>query len=466
MPRDTPPIASPALTFADSEEGALKYGGYPRLPANLDWPYSRSENKPMNFLAEIDLAALPREMEQAGRHYSLPEYPENGKLFIFLPLWGDMIYQGEAAVLYASDASNSTPVRKPPEDIPPFDLNDLAGVFENAVADDGSSLKEGHMAATAFLSHRAENTLWRNMDRAHVTEEEIYERDKAFADQLNALGIDYDVPLPSPKAAREALYERIPIYYQGYFQKGVMAWDWRYVFEFAKHAYAGCYDLPIEEINGWIEAGDDRPRYHKVLKRLQTRKASVESEDFEGRSGWWERFSCDHVPSLEMRIDVQLRRWMGYARVSQNQPMTEQDKEAFVALLQLVDDEGNQKGLANVRVLSQFREHGVKKFYVEQVLSDAFKSTAKTLQHLHPERSLEARHDFGQADAAARQVQMFGAGYLCQHAAIEHEDKIMLFQISDACGIEVIDGVMQFWIEADDLAKGRLGETIVTLEST
>lgn len=466
MPRDTPPIALPALAFTDTDAGALRYGGYPHLPAEIDWPYSPSEKKPMNFLAEIDLAALPREMKQAGLSYSLPDFPQTGKLFLFLPLWGDMIYQNECVALYARCADQSTPLRKPPEDIPPFDLDDLAGVYEDAVAEDGCSLKEGYMAATAFLSHRAENTLWRNMDRAHVSEEEIYERDKAFAAQLQALGIDYDVPLPSPEATREPLYDQIPIYYQGYYQKGVMVWDWRYIFEVAKHAFAGCYDLPIEQINGWIEDGDDRPRYRKVLKRMEAKRASILGEDFADSPGWWERFSCDHIPALNMRIDVQLRRWMGYARVSQKRTMTEEDKAAFVALLQLVDDEGNRKGLANLRVLTQFREHGVKKFYIEQVLKDAFGATAELLQHLHPERSLKANHDFGEADAAARHVQMFGAGYLCQHAAIEHEDKVMLFQISDACGIEVLDGVMQLWIAEDDLANARFSKTIVTLEST
>ena len=51
---------------------------------------------------------------------------------------------------------------------------------------------------------------------------------------------------------------------------------------------------------------------------------------------------------------------------------------------------------------------------------------------------------------------MFGAGYLIQHAAVEHEDKVLLFQISDACGVIFEDGIVQIWITHEDLAAGAV----------
>lgn len=245
-------------------------------------------------------------------------------------------------------------------------------------------------------------------------------------------------------------------------------WDWRYVFEVSKLAYAHCHDLPVEQLDGWIEDGDDKPRYHRLIAKFKGKKAAILSEEIEGRAGLWERFACDHIPDLGIRIDVQLCRWMGYARRMHRTaaPMGHEDKAAFVALLALIDRKARAGGSVNLRVLTLFREHRVRNYYVEQVMTDAFKEVARTLQHLHPERSLEPKHDFGDADRAARVVQMFGAGYLMQHAAIEHEDKVLLFQISDACGIEFADGILQIWITHEDLAAGLFDRAVATFEMT
>ena len=52
---------------------------------------------------------------------------------------------------------------------------------------------------------------------------------------------------------------------------------------------------------------------------------------------------------------------------------------------------------------------------------------ARHQRHLDPERSLEPLHvDFGDADRPAQIVQVFGAGCLMQHTAVEHEDKVLL----------------------------------------
>ncbi|SHG98192.1 DUF1963 domain-containing protein [Marivita hallyeonensis] len=247
MPRDAPPIALPAISLVDNETGALRYGGYPRLPVSLDWPL-HSDGEPFHFVAEIDLAALPREMDQAGHHYKMPQFPETGFIYIFLRLDGDMVYEVDPVVLYAPEATAETPMRQPPKPLPRLDPEDAYAFQPDALAANQVTLKPGHMAASAFLSARAENSLWRNLDRNSVSEDEIYRRDKAFADQLNALGFDYEVPLPTPQAAREPLFETIPEYFQSYFKRGVFQWDWRYVFAVAKEALAGCHDFPIEEL--------------------------------------------------------------------------------------------------------------------------------------------------------------------------------------------------------------------------
>lgn len=442
MPRDTPPIALPALGLSDANKGALRYGGYPRLPETVDWPVYR-DGAPFHFLAEIDLAALPREMEQAGHHYDMPNFPETGFIYIFLRLDGDMIYDAQPIVLFAPDASAETPHRTPPEPLPVLDPDDAYAFHPDAVAADGVSLKTGYMAASAFLSARAENTLWRNMDRGVVSEDESYRRDKAFADQLNALGIEHKMPPPSPPAAREALFDQIAEYFQGFFKRGVFQWEWRYIFEVAKTAYASCFDFPIEELRYELDNGNDHRRFHKLIAKFEAKKDAVLRSEFEDRLGWWESISCDHIPSLDMRLDVQLRRWMGYARVTRHRGMTQEDKEAFVALLHLVSSYEGDRRPADLKVMAMFPEHDARRSYLESIVSDGFERAATALRHLHPERSPEPTNDFGDADTAARHVQVFGAGYLLQHAAIEHEDKVMLFQLSDACGVEFVDGILQ-----------------------
>ncbi|MEM9425745.1 MAG: DUF1963 domain-containing protein [Pseudomonadota bacterium] len=258
------------------------------------------------------------------------------------------------------------------------------------------------------------------------------------------------------------------MYYQGFFERGVFQWTWEYIFEVMKRAYAECYDLPIEQIEGWIEDGDDRPRYHRVMKALKAKQSRIEGSAFSDRPGWWERYACDHVPSLDMRIDVQFARWMGYARVMQKKPLTEDDKRAFIALLDLVEHPKDEYGPANLRVLAQFKVHNVKNYYVEQTLNHAFKNVAKDRTDLHPDRSVEPQHDFGDDARAAQNIQMFGAGYLMQHAAVEHEDKVLLFQISNGGGLTLgeIDGILQIWIAHDDLAAGRFEGAFATLETT
>ncbi|MEO0916229.1 MAG: DUF1963 domain-containing protein [Pseudomonadota bacterium] len=471
MPRDTPPVALPAIAFFEDRaatDTALRTGGRPRLPDDLDWP-ALKDGTPYHFFAEIDLARLPRDVVANGQSFPMPNCPATGLLFVFLPLHGDNIYDADPVVLFAPDAAAITPERALPDTLTRLDDDEIAMFSDQArLTPEATGFAPTFYETRAIMSARAENPLWRNMDRAALSEEEVYERDLAFAKQLRALGIDYNVPLPTPEAAREDLFHEIPDYYQGFFNRGVFQWTWEYIFEVAKRAFADCHDLPIEEIEGWIEDGDDRPRYHRVIKALRTKKTKIEHGRFSDRPGWWESFACDHVPSLDMRVDVQFARWMGYARVMQKHPLTDADKRAFIALLDLVEHPQDPRGPANLRVLTQFREHGVKKFYVEQVLHHAFKKVAKDRADLHPGRDIEPRHDFGDDARAAQNIQMFGAGYLMQNAAVDQEDKVLLFQVSNGGGLTLgeIDGILQLWIDPDALASGDFGKAFATFETT
>ncbi|SHG98159.1 DUF1963 domain-containing protein [Marivita hallyeonensis] len=203
-----------------------------------------------------------------------------------------------------------------------------------------------------------------------------------------------------------------------------------------------------------------------MIAKFRAKQNAIMAERMEDRPGWWEPFSCDHAPSVNIRFDVQLRRWMGYARVSQKREMTEADKEAFVALLRFVDSMAQDEEPADLKIMGIFKHHEARRSFLQFMVRNGFHAAARDLKHLHPDRSAEPKHDFGDADVAARQVQMFGAGYLMQHAAILHEDKVMLFQLACACGVEMVDGVLQMWITEDDLAHARFDKVVSTMECT
>ncbi len=78
----------------------------------------------------------------------------------------------------------------------------------------------------------------------------------------------------------------------------------------------------------------------------------------------------------------------------------------------------------------------------------------------------EDGHNFG--DSSRVPIQMFGAGYLMQHAAVEHADKVLLFQLSEGFGLPVKlhHGILQVWIAPEDLAAGRFDTAFSTAECT
>ncbi len=463
-----PPVALPALAFFDAPEpkdSALRTGGLPRLPASIDWPFIH-EDTPFHFFADIDLAALPRQVEAGGDTYPLPDFPKTGHLFIFMPLVADYLYNEEPKVIYAADATEDTVERQPPQELSRLDDDETRSVVDRTKLNaSGTGFLPAFYETRPIMSARAENPLWWNMERDSLSEEEIYRRDLAYAEQLKALGIDYDVPLPTPKAAREPLYEEIPFYFQGFFQRGVFQWTWEYIFEVCKRAYAGCHDLHVEEVKNWIEDGNDHPSFHRLIAKMEAKKAKIEAEKFSDRPGLWEGIACDHIPAVTMRLDVQLARWMGYARVMQKKPQTEEDKRAFLAMLAPSECGNDCVTKADLRVLGKFRDHRVRAFYVEQEINKAFKRVAQERTDLHPGRSPDPVHDFGDTDRAAQVVQMFGAGYLMQNAAIKNENKVLLFQIANGGGLE-LDGILQVWIAHEDLAAGRFDQAFGTFETT
>ena len=462
MPRNPPPLAQPAITIAHeyltevSEPQPIIFGGAPQLPAAIDWPEAPSGI--LHFFAQIDLASLPRSMEQAGQTFEMPAFPESGTLFFFLPLFGDEIFQTGAEVLFVPDGVKGVPERLPPEDIPGID-DDYYVDMEHVMPCE-TMLNRQFGSLSTYLSYRAENPLWRNMERPH-NPQEVYERDLAYAAQMQSLGIEIDVRLPAPEAVNEPIFQDIPGWFQGSFERGVFQWTWDYIFEFSKRAHAKCYDLPVEVIEEYNDQLS--PRYQRYVDKMKRRKAEILAETPVGKSSWWQKFAGGHAPSTDIRTDVQFKRWMHYARQSWHSPMSEEDKRNFVAMLTKIEREADADTEANLAVLARVG-HDYEAWDVYRICKNVFKEIAHERSDLHPGRHAEPQFNFGDTDT--RQLQMFGLGYMIQSAPIEHEDKVLLLQVNNACGVNFggSDMILQVWITHEDLAAGRFDRTISTLD--
>lgn len=85
-------------------------GGVPRAPNGFNWPKGR-DDRPLHFIAQIDLSALKPESTTGARP---PGLPERGALLVFVGL------DYATHILSEADVTNGAPI------MPPDDLPDLA----------------------------------------------------------------------------------------------------------------------------------------------------------------------------------------------------------------------------------------------------------------------------------------------------------------------------------------------------
>ncbi len=106
------------MNAKDGVEDPLTYmGGSPTLPRDLSWPISRSDKRPLCFVAQFNLRSLP----QVDR---LSELPSRGILFFFSRsiIRYDLGFEG--AVVFAPNVSENLPSRSPPDGVHEYWYND------------------------------------------------------------------------------------------------------------------------------------------------------------------------------------------------------------------------------------------------------------------------------------------------------------------------------------------------------
>ena len=72
-------ILKPLPDSAASGKEPVRFGSRPNLPVDIEWPIR--DEKPLHFLAQIDLAAMPRQVVVDENAFPLPKFPQAGALF-------------------------------------------------------------------------------------------------------------------------------------------------------------------------------------------------------------------------------------------------------------------------------------------------------------------------------------------------------------------------------------------------
>ena len=94
-------------------------GGLPRLPEGVAWPENPETGMALHHMAQIDLSEMPRVPEG-------PQLPKRGTLFFFADInenmcWAQEPGMPEARVLYVEDDTRDLPLREVPENLPEID---------------------------------------------------------------------------------------------------------------------------------------------------------------------------------------------------------------------------------------------------------------------------------------------------------------------------------------------------------
>ncbi len=422
---------------------------------------------PCIFFAQFDLSGLPKHLHHNGRQFDMPTVPNTGTLFIFLPLTEDGLVANKPPVLLFHPGSTQTvPARRPPADTP--DLNEFAQVVDLAsILPCKQMLRRRQMTARTTLTHFEVDPFTMNMRRA-LSPDEMYEQERAYAKQLVEFGIQMDVPPSLPEAAREPRFKEMPHLMRTSVEKGHFQWTWEYIFEVSQRIVLNLYEMPIEKMDRLIKSGNDWRLFFRFINRTIRKKRMRAQEEFNGKSGFWHWlfFRDFYTPPFNLGIDHAALRWMRYAKMQRDRPLTELVKDAFVSFMSEIDNEKAFDEIANLSAFFIVSDDRFTGWDVYTRCQDAFLELAADRTDLHPDRPVTYGVNFGRQEALP--PQLFGFGYLLQHAAKEHLDKILLLQCEADCGLDLREasGIMQLWIEPDDLTNARFDNVITTLECT
>ena len=438
------------------------FGGHPELPSDAEWP--RTENgTPMMFLAQVDLADLPRDLNLPEENLpELDQLPRTGRLWFFAELaeWGAYEEAPDGIRVLFDPAPRGLAKRSPPEDLTGHYQDNLLYVWDEDQFPERRPKSCPHVPVRA-VPYRSMPTLNR-MKRAleergeggkfldHKIMESLYEyQEQSLINLFGPLGPGILYGNPVTPLHVPWIEDRAE---EGAFALGESyPWCWLLVdctaqsvairaARFRRDPSRMGWDAEIEyESRDWIERADREDPFAPLSKR--------ERSEFRQ----WQ----DRLASTVRDVDE-----VSHGRAERRAKPVRDHLNRLIGRPFLKPSRPGPRKMT---------------YYARQTVEDGLRSAVAYVlgepgQTVIPGEVLEQMRCFFDErhllEGGAHQ--MLGAPKSVQNVHDTHADKILLLQLipDRRLGWQWGDlGVLQFWIDPADLAARRFDRVSHTLES-
>ena len=501
MSLDTLAALAPAIVLKplpDAEATGrepIRIGGAPQLPAGVDWPCHR--NVPLHFYAQIDLSALPQNIEDEAGAYEFPDMPRQGTLFIFLMFESDAYFDEPVPqkVIYVPEDVRGNPEVAPPEGTLSIeDFYYLDGRFE-PLSPCGKMLRRQFAEVVPYLSAREETGIWMHVERE---EGDLAERTAMNALQRHSLAQALGMPelLPDPGAAPEGYdapwLKSLPGSFQPDFKLRAPRLTWEEIYDWGKEILMEWISYLEDRVrDDWRAAKYGRdsqvPDDVDVDEVRENLEHSWTELNYTWRDPKWSfalRPVLLHLWPKSLPIDRKLATLVFYAKSAVG-PVPPVARRRLFQIIAEVEDLAQIEQHVPLRTM----EEGAWPYTSSVALRDI---AAQALRDLKPRRTGDeprpddpttwdekvreetmmpypSRNNFSVSGGSRAAIQMFGEGYLLQHAALRHAQDVLLLQLAEPFGTGISfmgDALLQLWIAPDDLSAARFDRVKATFETT
>ncbi|MFK7838391.1 MAG: DUF1963 domain-containing protein [Sulfitobacter sp.] len=462
-------LVAPAIEFYPLDAGveppgsALRIGGTPTLDEGLEWPRFRSGDL-MHFVCQIDLGSLPQQARHHGKDYDFLPFPQQGTLFVFVPLDGDYTanFEDFVEILYSPKSVAELRPSKLPTDIPKLD-EDAYDVDLSMTSPCRKMLLPMATGMRTQMTHRHENPLIPE-DRTNLTEQDRYQFDLEYAALLADVGIDFQVRAPKPApsdAVNDPLYPDFAWCLQDALRSGEFDWTWQHIFDAAQEALMGCLQTLTWVIPLELEEGKNTSALKKLLAQTEKSIAHLSVSRLDDPPTIVERLLPLQIPSHSPPTDVQLKAWMLFARRSKGAAMSPEVKRAFSAMLQKTEDAKENRDPADLKIYGFWGGHpDLSAWHLHSTCSTALKGRPD------PEKDAQNTEVTPPKPEATPQaiafLQLFGIGPKVHRPQLDPEKHVQLLKFSVISGLHFETEVVQVWIEKENLAKGNFDGVLTT----
>ena len=491
LPREAALLIRPLPGVMLTGDEPIAFGGKPQLPPYLDWP-RENRGEPEHFFAQIDLDRLRC---AAGQH-AIPELPETGTIFVFLPLTNDGLYDSLAAsVLYADEDVAGLPKRDPPEDLADLLEYKQSYIHPDGTTDGGQLLVRQWAEVIPFQSERAVNPLAVNMAEAagEIVSPWKDAQQRHEHGLANALaGARPFPPPPEHVDGMEDLTNRIPSQFtRRNWMFKPQHLDWEFIFDWAKEFYRLCYSLSVKHFREMQQAGNTQWMVPRFIRRYERKRKDLNKRLYGTgqRPIFW---TFEDPIAVKEDFDWQAKRWLALSQFETGHPSPHL-LNAFVDMLVEVrrhydetDDEGyhlltrigmldnlikghdKHAGWTLTEAQAAFRKASENAAAREEARFNAMPQDTRWDSRVIQSQP-EPPSDGHRFNLGTMPLQMFGLGFEIQSAVSDHARDVLLLQIGDSFGLPLEIGpdmILQLWINPDDLAEGRFDRIEMTLDGT